>query len=255
MTRVVLGIPARMGSTRFPGKVLAPIWGKTMLEHVVRRSMLCPDVDDVFVACCDQGVQVEAERIGVKAVLTDPEISRPGLRVFEGARQEYELDDADILVIVQGDEPLTHPDMITAAITPMLNDNDIQIVNLCARLSRDEYEDPNEIKVVIGRNMDALYMSRAPIPNTHHEEKPSIKYKQVCVMPIRWKIAKRLNDELDPGPLELQESIEMLRAIENNIPVRMVLTEFKNKSVDTPADIIEVERLMKVDEVYLKYGY
>ena len=163
------------------------------------------------------------------------------------------LKDDDIVVVVQGDEPLVHPEMIDLAIQPLLEDNSVYVSNLVNEVSDGEWQDPGEIKVVCDLNMNAMYMSRAPIPSIDHQEKSAKVWKQVCIMPFRWHFMKKLNHDLSPTPLELQESIEMIRAIQHGFKVRMVPSSYVSKSVDTDADRIIVEKLMIKDPIYEKY--
>jgi len=251
--KIIVGIPVRMNSTRFPGKPLCNILGKTMIEHCYRRCALSKYATDLFVAACDNEIQEEVELFGGKVIMTDPDISRPSLRIAAAAEQ-LELDDDDIVVVVQGDEPLVHPNMIDLAVQPLLDDQDIFVSNLCAELSDKEWRDPGEIKVVCDLKMNAMYMSRSPIPSVDHEEKRTNWWKQVCIMPFRWHFMKKFNHELESTPLELQESIEMIRALQHGYKVRMVPSPYISKSVDTDEDRQEVEEIMKIDEVYQKYS-
>jgi len=250
--KIVIGIPVRMGSTRFPGKPLCDILGKTMIEHCYKRCSLSKYKTDLFVAACDTEIQDVVEGFGGNVIMTNPNIQRPGLRVAEAA-ETLNLDDDDIVVVVQGDEPLVHPDMIDLAIQPLLKEKDVFVSNLTAELNEDEWRDPGEIKVVCDLKMNAMYMSRAPIPSIDHEEQRAKWYKQVCIMPFRWHFMKKFNHVLEPTPLELQESIEMNRAIQHGYKVRMVPSPYTSKSVDTDSDSKIVEELMKNDPVYPLY--
>ena len=250
--KIVIGIPVRMGSTRFPGKPLCDILGKTMIEHCYKRCSLSKYTTSLFVAACDEEIKQTVEGFGGNVIMTDPNIQRPGLRVASAA-ETLNLDDNDIVVVVQGDEPLVHPDMIDLAIQPLLNEKDVYVSNLTAELSEEEWKDPGEIKVVCDLQMNAMYMSRAPMPSIDHEERRAIWYKQVCIMPFRWHFMKKFNHKLEPTPLELQESIEMNRAIQHGYKVRMVPSPYISKSVDTNDDRIEVEQLMQDDSVYKQY--
>lgn len=253
--KIVIGIPARMGSSRFPGKPLKNILDKTMIEHVYKRCSLSKYAKDTFVAACDSEIKHKVESFGGKVIMTSKEISRPGLRVAV-ACESLDLDDDDIVVVVQGDEPLVHPDMIDLAIEPLLNERDIYVSNLTDGFSSEaEWRDPNEIKVVTDLNMNAVYMSRSPIPSIEHEESRGPRLKQICIMPFRWHFLKKFNHELSETPLELAESIEMIRAIQHGYKVKMVQTRFLSKSVDTEEDRKEVEDIMKNDEIYNKYGF
>ena len=250
--KIVIGIPVRMGSTRFPGKPLCDILGKTMIEHCYKRCSLSKYTTSLFVAACDEEIKQTVEGFGGNVIMTDPNIQRPGLRVASAA-ETLNLDDNDIVVVVQGDEPLVHPDMIDLAIQPLLDEKDVFVSNLTAELSEEEWKDSGEIKVVCDLKMNAMYMSRAPMPSIDHEERRTIWYKQVCIMPFRWHFMKKFNHELEPTPLELQESIEMNRAIQHGYKVRMVPSPYISKSVDTNDDRIKVEQLMQNDSVYKQY--
>jgi len=250
--KVVVGIPSRMGSTRFPGKPLCDIAGMPMIEHCYKRCSLSKHTTDLFVAACDSEIESVVQSFGGKVIMTDPSISRPGLRVAAAA-ETLSLDDDDIVVVVQGDEPLVHPDMIDLAIEPLLKENDIYVSNLCAKLSHEEWLDPGEIKVVCDNKMNAMYMSRSSIPSIDHEEKRAEWWKQVCIMPFRWGFMKEFNHELSPTSLELQESIEMIRALQHGYKVRMVPSSYPSKSVDTDNDRQEAERLMHKDAIFKTY--
>jgi len=257
--QIVVGIPARMASSRFPGKPMCRINGLTMIEHVYRRCSLSEIVDQVFIATCDEEIRSEVESFGGVAIMTDPDISRPGLRVAEACKQ-LELADDDIVVVVQGDEALMHPDMLDLAVKPLLVDSSIFCVNLAGDLEDEHWQDANEIKVVCDLQMNALYMSRSAIPSSFHPEKLRTesnvtggRYRQVCVFPFRKADLLAFN-ELSVTPLELAESVEMLRAIEHGRTVRMVYSPFATKSVDTEDDRRAVEILMADDPIYKRYG-
>ena len=251
---VVVGIPARLGSSRFPGKPLCSILGLSMVEHVYKRCSLSEYTNSVFVACCDDEVEEEVEGFGGHAIRTDPDISRPGLRVAVAA-ETLDLDEEDIVVVVQGDEPLVHPDMIDLAVKPILDEpEDIFVTNLVSPADHAEWADPNEIKVVTDLEMNAIYMSRSGIPSEDHQEVATTVWKQVCIMPFRWHFLKRFNHALAPTPLELAESIEMLRAIQHGYKVRMVPSPYASKSVDTEDDRRAVEERMRTDDVFKQYG-
>ena len=250
--KIVVGIPARMSSTRFPGKPLCNILGKSMIEHCYKRCSFSNYATNLFVAACDSEIQNEVESFGGNVIMTDPNISRPSLRVAAAA-ETLDLDDDDIVVVVQGDEPLVHPDMIDLAIQPLLDEKDIFVSNLVADLDQYQWIDPDEIKVVCDLDMNAMYMSRAPIPSINHEEVRTKWYRQVCIMPFRWHFMKKFNHELPPTPLELQESIEMIRALQHGYKVKIVPSPYISKSVDTDEDRKLVEKIMESDALFKKY--
>ena len=250
MIRVVAIIPARMGSSRFPGKPLAPLHGRPMLEHVVRRAAMCERLDSVHVATCDDDIRNVVESWGANVIMTSRSHERASDRVAEAAEQL----DADVVVMIQGDEPMIEPSMIDDALRPMFEDPSIGCVNLARRIVRpEEYADPNTIKVVTNVHGDALYFSRAPIPFTdaaHSSQAPVLK--QVCVIPFRRDFLRDFA-RLAATPLERAESIDMLRALEHGRHVRIVETAVDTHAVDTPQDLRLVERLMQGDALLERY--
>lgn len=250
---VIAIIPARMGSSRFPGKPLASILGRPMIEHVYRRCSLCRRIKGVYVATCDTEIRRVVEGFGGAVVMTSDHHQRPSTRVAEAARGLA----ADVVVMVQGDEPMIVPDMIERSVEPFFQDPAVVCVNLIQRIDQDEdVRDPNTIKVVMDRHGHALYFSRQPVPGFHPGEHrmPEVPfYKQVCVIPFRRDFLL-LYDQLAPTPLELIESIDMLRVLEHGHRVRLVETPFKTHAVDTPADLARVESRMLSDPLVAAYA-
>jgi 3-deoxy-manno-octulosonate cytidylyltransferase (CMP-KDO synthetase) len=248
-----IGIPARYGSTRFPGKPLKDINGLTMLEHCYHRASLVKDISSVFIASADEKISNFCETKNLNYIKTETSIQRPGLRV-QAAAENLNPKDDDIIVVWQGDEPLINPLMVDKAIKPLIEKpKEIFVSNMMSYATNYDLENPSEIKVVLDKNKNALFMSRASIPSRFHEEIPTKAFKQVCVMPFRWHFMKKFNYSLKPTPLELQESIEMLRAIENNYKVAMVISEFNTKSVDTQEDLDEAISIMNSDKIKENY--
>ncbi len=181
--RAVGIIPARMGSSRFPGKPLATIGGVPMLGHVYLRSRLSPRLDAVYIATCDDEIRRYAVEIGAECVMTSPLHERASDRTAEAACLiERRVGPIDVVVMIQGDEPMIHPDMIDEAMAP-LGDPSVQVVNLMGPLDEDEARNPNAIKVVCDRRGDALYFSRQPIPSG--AGRGAHLLKQVCIIPFR----------------------------------------------------------------------
>ena len=165
--RIIAIIPARMGSSRFPGKPLAPILGTPMVGHVYFRTKMCKILSATYVATCDKEIYDYVNSIGGKAVMTSTKHERASDRVAEALTKVEEEQGVryDIVVMVQGDEPMILPEMVEAAVRPMLQDPAIEVVNLMAPLETlEEQEDSNEVKVVVDKNNFALYFSREPIP-------------------------------------------------------------------------------------------
>jgi 3-deoxy-manno-octulosonate cytidylyltransferase (CMP-KDO synthetase) len=243
-----------MGSSRFPGKPMAKIHGIPMIGHVYIRSKMS-SLDEVFVATPDKKISDYIESIDGTAIMTSDCHERCTDRVAEAMSFIENLLETkvDIVVNIQGDEPMLFPEMINEAVEPLLSDDKIQCVNLIAPLkTKTEHEDPNEVKVVVDKNNFALYFSREPIPS---RKKGAVKipmFKQVCVMPFRRDFLVTYTS-LESTPLEIAESVDMLRALEHGYKVKMVPTKFETYSVDTPEDLLNVERLMEKDELLEQY--
>jgi len=248
-------IPARMGSSRFPGKPLAEILGIPMLGHVFFRSKMCKSLNNLYVATCDQEIFDYIESIGGKAIMTSDKHQRASDRTAEAITKIEEKTGSmtDIVVLIQGDEPMLYPDMIEASIAPFLTNDEIQVVNLMSPLkSKSEHEDFNEPKVVVDLNDFALYFSREPIPSWKMGAKEIPMFKQVCIIPFRRDFLIKFN-ELEPTPLEIVESIDMLRILEHGYNVKMVKSHHETYSVDTLNDLKKVEKLMKNDPLIPMY--
>lgn len=249
-------IPARLASSRFPGKPLAKICDVPMVGHVYFRSKMSKALREVYVATCDKEIADYVISIGGKAVMTSNTHERASDRTSEAMikiEQESERR-VDIAVMIQGDEPMLYPKMIDEAIKPMLEDDNILITNLMSPLkSRYEHEDLHEVKVVVDKKNYALYFSREPIPSWKKGAKSVPMLKQVCIIPFRRDFLIKFN-ELEPTPLEIVESVDMLRVLEHGYRVKMVLTEFSTYSVDTKEDLMKVEDLMKSDKLVTKYS-
>jgi 3-deoxy-manno-octulosonate cytidylyltransferase (CMP-KDO synthetase) len=248
-------IPARLASSRFPGKPLALIHSMPMIGHVYLRSKMCRKLDEVYVATCDEQISQYISALGGKVVMTSHAHERAADRTAEALRKTEESSGkkVGIVVLIQGDEPMITPRMIEAAVTPMLRDDAIQIVNLMAPLkSTDEHEDPNEVKVVVNLKGEALYFSREPIPSRKKGIQKVPMMKQVCVIPFRRDFLY-LFSALSPTPLERIESVDMNRVLEHGYKVHMVPIEEDIYSVDTPEDLEFVERKMTGDPILRQY--
>ena len=247
-------IPARMGSSRFPGKPMKEILGIPMIGHVFKRVKMCETLKEVYVATCDTEIFNYIESLGGKAVMTSESHERCADRCAE-AMLKIEKDTGqkcDIIVIVQGDEPLTFPQMIDEAVKPMIEDSNVTITNLVADLSSVEaFENPNEVKVVMDKNNNALYFSREPIPSRQKSKLGSMK-KQVCVIPFKRDFLLEYN-EMEQTPLEKIESVDMMRIIENGGKVKMCNTNYITKAVDCKEDLDLVSEMMRDDELFKHY--
>ena len=248
--KTIAVIPARMGSSRFPGKPIAKILGRPMIEHIYKRVAMSKSLDATYIATCDEEIRQVAEGFGAQVIMTSDTHERASDRVAEAVVYL----DADLVVMVQGDEPMTHPHMIDAAVAPFKNDPQLGCVNLVRKIENEaDYLDFNTIKVVMNQQNDALYMSRRPIPSLAKSGfADTAAYKQVCIIPFRRSTLFQYTN-LAPTPLEKLESIDMLRLLEHGMQVKMVPTEFDTQAVDTTADLARVEKLMASDPLLSHY--
>jgi len=252
---IIAIIPARMGSSRFPGKPMAEIHDIPMIGHCYFRTSMCKELSETYVATCDQEIYDYIESIGGKAVMTSDSHERATDRTAEAMLtvEKASGNKVDIVVMVQGDEPMVTPEMISQSILPFTKDKSIKVVNLMAYLETvEEFEDPNEVKVVVDRKNRALYFSREPIPSRKKGTAKVPMLKQVCIIPFLRDYLLKFND-MEETELERIESVDMMRILENNDQVQMVLTDVKSFSVDTPEDLNKVKQNMIKDELMEKY--
>lgn len=253
--KAIAVIPARMGSSRFPGKPLAKIRGIPMVGHCYFRTSMCTELLGVYVATCDQEIADYVKSIGGKAVMTSAEHKAASDRTAEAMLKiEAELGEKiDVVVMVQGDEPMVTPEMISQALAPFRRDATVNVVNLMGRIETiEDFEDPNEVKVVVDKNSDAIYFSREPVPSRKKGSKQVPMLKQVCIIPFKRDYLLKFNATPE-STLERIESVDMMRIIENAEKVRMVMCESKSCSVDTPEDLQYVEEEMKTDTLMNRY--
>lgn len=237
----VVVIPARMGSSRYPGKPLAPILGRPMIQWVYEGARAGTRITAAYVATCDRDIQVAAERFGAPVIMTSDRHERASDRVAEAARHF----DADVVVMVQGDEPMVTPAMIDLTVSAF-DDPAVQCTNLAATIETVEaFRDPNVVKVVFGRDGDALFFSREPVPSAVRTGfYRGLGYRQVCVIGFRYDFLFRYA-ALEPTRWEQAESIDMLRILEHGLPIRIIETPERCWPVDTDSDRQRVEQLLE----------
>jgi len=235
-------IPERMNSSRFPGKPLASICGKPMVQHVYENSKRCKLLDNLFVATGDREIIDCVNGFGGSVIKTRDDHFRASNQVAEALKnfESSSLEKYDIVCMIQGDEPMVKPEMINSSIRPLINDKHIQVTNLMGKLNYDDIYDSNEIKVVTDKYNNAMYFSRLNIPYS------GINYffKQVCIISFQHDTLLKF-PLLKETPLEKYESIDMLRLLEHGIKIKMVLTDYNTFSVDIPKDLKYVEYLMR----------
>lgn len=246
----ILGvIPARYASSRFPGKALAPIDSRTMLEHVYERVSMARYISTVVIATDDERIRDAARGFGARFRMTRADHLSGTDRVAEVAAA---FPEAELVVNIQGDEPLIDPNAIDAAILPLLEDTAIPMGTLKKRIEDPrEIPDPNVVKVVTNHFGNAIYFSRSPIPFTRDtadfggDSAPCFKHTGLYVYRRDFLLGY---SDLPVGPLEKAEKLEQLRALENGFTIRVVETDYESMGVDTPADLERVQTLFRASQ-------
>ena len=237
--KILVVIPARFKSSRFPGKPLALINGKPMIQRVYEQVMKSKYPAQILVATDDQRILTIVKKFGGQAIMTSPAHKSGTDRVAEVASKI----DCDVVINVQGDEPVINPEYIDKAIEPVLN-NQTEISTLAYPIiNPEDVNNPNVVKVVFNKDNFALYFSRAPIP--FHKNK-NINHKFFAHIGLYCFKKQTLLKftSLKPSPLEEIEKLEQLRALENNIKIKIVIVDKPTISVDVPSDIEKVENYL-----------
>src|SRR5215472_13545641 len=239
--RILGVIPARYASSRFPGKALVAIAGKTMLEHVWERASQSRYLTSLVIATDDERIRTAAESFKARVLMTrDDHISGTD-RVAEAASAS----NAQVIVNIQGDEPLIDPAAIDTAILGMLEAEDAQMTTLKKRIERaEEIHNPNVVKVVTDPIGKAIYFSRAAIPFNRDTSEAVNYYKHIGLYVYQRDFLLGYPD-LPVGPLERIERLEQLRALENGHKIRVIETDYESLGVDTPEDWAHVSQFME----------
>ncbi|QEM67984.1 3-deoxy-manno-octulosonate cytidylyltransferase [Geobacter sp. FeAm09] len=245
-------IPARYASTRFPGKALADIGGKPMIQHVYERACQASLVSRVIVATDDTRIAEAIRQIGGEAVMTSTDHETGTDRLAEVAAGL----DTDVIVNVQGDEPLISPEMIDQATMPFLHDPALKMGTLKTRIKcLHDFLSPNVVKVVTGADGCALYFSRSPLPFFRDKwqdlkDESFVNGKLLCYKHVGLYVYRRdfllEYAAMPPTFLEISEKLEQLRAIENGIRIRVIETEFESIGVDTPDDLAKAQERYRI---------
>ena len=238
-------IPARYASTRFPGKPLALIHGKPMIQHVYERSKEA-GLDDLFVATDDERIKKTVESFGGKVVMTHPNHASGTDRCAEAARI-LNLEDTDFIINIQGDEPFIRKEAINL-LANLFDNQEVQIATLCKPVTTEgELNNPNKVKVVFTNSNRALYFSRSVIPyaalghNTlgHSALCPYIAHKHLGIYAYRNDVLQRIT-QLPLSSLEEIEKLEQLRWLENDFSIHVLICDYESVAVDTPEDLGEL---------------
>ena len=247
-------IPVRMKSSRFPGKPMKKIHGMPMVGHCYHRTNLSPGIQKTFVATCDDEIFEYIKSIGGDAIMTSLEHTRATSRTAEALEKiEVKLgENFDVIVMVQGDEPLITPKTIGETVS-FFHEGEIDIVNVMSRITTKEaFEDKNNVKVVVDINNNSLYFSREPIPSPWKGGTNLPRYMQTGVIAFRRDSLLWFN-AMEETQLEQIESVDMNRVIETGGKIRMVLTDTITIGVDVPAELALAEELLNGDPIMMSY--
>jgi len=243
MSKIYAFIPARYGSSRFPGKPLALICNKRMIQHVYERALLCPELSEVYVATDSEKIISSVEEFGGKAIMTSQHHRSGTDRTYEAAKK-LGLAPEDIVINIQGDQPGFHPSIISLITEPLLKDKDLCMTTLRYPIKeRNDISNPNCVKVITDNNDFALYFSRMPIPYLREKKENCIYYKHLGFYGYRMKFLE-IFTRLPEGKLERMEKLEQLRALENGYKIKVLESPYDSIEVDIPEDIKRAEKII-----------
>ncbi|MBC8317430.1 MAG: 3-deoxy-manno-octulosonate cytidylyltransferase [Desulfobulbaceae bacterium] len=234
-------IPARFSSSRFEGKPLAPILGKPMIWHVYSRAILCPHLQQVVLATDDDRIYDAAESLNIPVLMTSNEHTCGTDRVLEAARM-LKIPADGVVINIQGDEPALEPEMLSELITPFQSP-EVLVTTLAHKINQEEAQNPDQVKVVLGKGNRALYFSRSLIPFPRDGVDDGF-YGHIGLYAFRMKTLEQFVS-LEKGMLENKEKLEQLRLLENDFPIHVVPTKHKGFGVDRPEDIAIVEKILQ----------
>ncbi len=242
-------IPVRMSSSRFPGKPLTKLLDITMLEHVWRRTKMS-DVDETFIALCDKETLDICKKIGAKYIVTSKKHQMCMDRIAEASNKKK----SDIIVTVQGDEPLIRPEMINLTIKQLLkNKKELFCTTLAQKIfSASEIKNPNRVKIIWNNKKEVIYISREAIPSSAKYKNKIDFHKMVCVYTMTRKNLKKFQ-KYGISKNEKIESIDMLRILDNGKKLGIDIIKGEVENIDVKADIPKVIKLLKKDNLLKKY--
>lgn len=243
--RCVGVIPARWAATRFEGKILAPLAGKPMIQHVWERARQCASLQDVWIACDDARIEQAAKEFGAKVMMTSPDHASGTDRIA----QAVALIDVDVVVNIQGDEPLIKCGIVDQLVNVLIEDSTVPMATVVkAIISEADFQNPNVVKVVLNAQQQAMYFSRASIPYPRGGQSGAWGYKHLGLYAYRKDFLLKLT-QLPPSKLEQLEKLEQLRVLEAGYAIKTVLTTEETIGVDTPEDLEKVRVLLQKDGV------
>lgn len=237
--KVIGVIPARFRSTRFSGKVLADLGGKPVIQHVWENAKKSRMLDDLVIAADDERIIKEAESFNAKAIYTSPDQPSGTDRLVEVVNPI----DVEVVINIQGDEPMVRPEMIDELAMTILEKRDVKMATLAKRIDdQDEIKNPNVVKVIIDRDGFALYFSRSVIPYPRHRTKP-VYYKHLGIYAYTKDFLFEFAN-LPKSHLEMTEGLEQLRVLENGHRIKVVETKFDTIGIDTPEDLKKAKQAL-----------
>ena len=242
--KIICIIPARYESTRFEGKALADICGKPMIQHVYERVLKSSAVSYAAVATDDERIFTAVREFGGNVIMTSSEQRSGTDRIAEAVSTLNDVKDSDVIVNVQGDQPLFEPSQIDEAAEPLLKDPTIDMCTLIYKIKREEeITHPNAVKVVFDRDGFAIYFSRSTIPYVRGSDSEISYYKHHGIYAYRKSFLVTFT-RLEEGSLEKLEALEQLRAIEHGYRIKVVETPYDSVEVDTPEELERVKRIV-----------
>lgn len=245
--KIAVIIPARYGSTRLEGKSLKILAGKSMIQRVYENVNCSQVVTDVCVASDDERILHAVSDFGGRALMTS-KMNQTGTDRVAEAAETIGLAPSDLIVNVQGDQPMVKPEHIEAVIEPFLSDPGTEMTTLAYAITREEeISNPKDVKVTFDKNGSALYFSRSAIPYDRDGDMQFDTYKHLGIYAYTYRFLK-IFKSLPEGKLEKIEKLEQLRVLENGYGIKVVVTEFDSPEVDLPGDIARIEELIAAQE-------
>ena len=242
--KTVAIIPSRFGSTRFEGKPLVSIFGKAMIQHVYEAASRSTHIDRVVVATDDTRIFDAVAHFGGDVVMTSETLRSGTDRVAEAA-EKLGLAAMDLVINVQGDQPLIEPRCLDEVVEPLITEPELGMSTLAYRIvDPNEYTNPKDVKVVMDNNANALYFSRAPVPFGRDQGESFDSYKHLGIYAYRFQFLDIFRN-LPTGRLEAIEKLEQLRALEFGHHIKVVVTRHDSPEVDLPSDIPRIEKILQ----------
>lgn len=252
----ILGIiPARMSSSRFYGKPMKKIHGIPMIGHCYLRSIMSHSLKHCYVATPDKEIYDYIKSLNGKAIMTSHKHEMCNERVFEAVDKIEKLKNKkfDIIVNIQGDLPMVFPKMIDDLIKPLLKNKKVTNTTMVDDIiANEDFLDRNRVKVLMDKNNDAILFTREPVPSEFKYKKKFKRYKHVAIRAYKRNLFNQIK-KLKITPYEKIEGIDDLRLLENGIKIRITYTKKITETIDTPADLKKVIKMMKTDKLLYKY--